>query len=156
MAGVIRRLVPYVPGWWWAIGVDLGTVVRFVSWHLVLVLVMTAAIGVKFTIIAWVLGWAIPCLVVLPILRFIGEIEEHQYPVVTLLDSTNTNMGFFQSAILHPHGDGYHTLHHIYPTIPFFRIARAHRALIKVDPNNYGRRVPVRTKTLQEIRGRAI
>jgi len=146
--GLARRIIPYVPGWWWAIGVDPGTVARFVLWHLVLVAILAALTSPAHALLIWLFGWLIPLFIVLPVIRFIGELEEHNYPLTSVIESTNTNIGLVHRVLLHPHGDGYHTLHHLFPTIPFFRVAAVHRQLMKMDPENYGSRVPIRYRVL--------
>jgi fatty acid desaturase len=44
LLGILKRLLPYIPGWWWAIGVDRGTVGRLVLWHGVLILALAALV----------------------------------------------------------------------------------------------------------------
>ena len=148
MIGLAKRIVPYVPGWWWAIGVDPATITRFALWHVLLIgLIAAFTFSVPTAVLIWVFGWLIPLFVVLPVIRFIGELEEHNYPLTSVIESTNTNIGVVHRLLIHPHGDGYHTLHHIFPTIPFFRIGAVHRHLMAVDPD-YASKVPIRYRVL--------
>jgi fatty acid desaturase len=79
----------------------------------------------------WLAGFA----VALPILRFIGEASEHVYSDAdTVFDATVSNLGTTQRALIHPHGDGYHTVHHMWPGVPHHRLARLHRRLMAADP----------------------
>jgi fatty acid desaturase len=135
MVGLIKRLAPYVPGWWWAIGVDIGTVVRFLAWHLIFLLFPLVLIaGPLEGFLIWLVSWPIPLFIVLPVLRFIGEIEEHDYNNrETVFDATYTNTGTFQKFLLHPHGDAYHTFHHLFPSVPHFRIRHVHALLYVQD-----------------------
>lgn len=153
--GVVKRLgMRYILGWWWAIGVDAATWARFAVWHAVLILAAASVTSVSISLEAWTLGWAVPFFVVLPAIRFLGEIEEHRYGhVPSVVQATYTNLGFFQRLILHPHGDAYHTLHHILAGVPFFRIGALHRRLSDTNLNGYRELVPVRHRLLSETWG---
>ena len=122
--GIFRRLLPYVPGWWWAIGLDIPTLIRFVVWHCGLITVLALAVGFRSAFLLWLSAWCVPYLVFLPVVRFIGEIEEHDYTSLTsIFDATYTNIGWIHKLLLHPHGDAYHTLHHLFPSIPFLAVS---------------------------------
>lgn len=47
----------------------------------------------------------------------------------SVFGTTINNVGTIQKILIHPLGDGYHTLHHMFPTVPAFRLGRLHRAL---------------------------
>lgn len=143
--GIFRRLLPYIPGWWWAIGLDIPTLIRCAIWHCTLIGLLTLAFGLPSSILLWLSAWCVPYLFFLPVIRFIGEIEEHDYTSLTsIFDATYTNIGGIQKLLLHPHGDAYHTLHHLFPSIPFFRIKRVHRELVLRHPEEFGKRLPER------------
>lgn len=78
------------------------------------------------------LYYIIPFFVLLPILRFHARANEH-----TSVDfnfphkSARNNLGFFQTYILHPHGDGYHQIHHLYPSVPFYNLPKVHQFLLR-------------------------
>ncbi len=154
--GLTKRIIPYVPGWWWAIGVNTSVIIRFLLWHIcffaifAFVVVFFASLSISFTIFSWILGWLLPLFIVLPVVRFIGEIEEHNYPLISIIKATNTNVGTVHTHLFHPHNDGYHTLHHLYPTIPFFRVAKVHKKLIAID-RDYTKKAPIRYSVLDEI-----
>lgn len=72
--GIARRLLPYIPGWWWAIGVDLATMLRFAVWHVALFLLpMGLLLGWGAGLTLWLLTWAAPVFFVLPVVRFIDD-----------------------------------------------------------------------------------
>lgn len=145
LTGLARRLLRYVPGWWRAIGVRRKTVTRFAIWHGIWILGLALVMPVPDALAVWVLGWLLPLAFVLPMLRFIGEIEEHEYSdAMTVLSATYSNVGFWQRLLLHPHCDAFHTLHHLYPSVPFFRVRSLHRELVERERATFGRRVPVR------------
>ncbi len=84
----------------------------------------------------------------LTIIRFVAESNEHQYRAgSSVFSATISNLGLVQRAIFHPHGDGYHTVHHLWQGVPHHRIARLHQTLMVRD-QFYAANVLVRTATL--------
>lgn len=93
----------------------------------------------------WLLGYCI----MLPVIRFLGESSEHIYTGQnTVFDSTISNLGMLQKLLIHPHGDGYHTIHHMWPGVPHHQIRRLHQRLVIGDPAGYAARLPHRTRFL--------
>jgi fatty acid desaturase len=98
----------------------------------------------------------------------IGELSEHVYGEAalsshaaaagnaeggqTVFDATVTNMGPVHRLLFHPFGDGYHLLHHLYPSVPGCRLGRLHRALKVADPETYGGHMPNRIRLLERVR----
>jgi fatty acid desaturase len=145
LIGIAQRLARYVPGWWKAIGVRRATVARFCAWHGAWLSGLALWTSPREAGAVWLLGWFVPLTLVLPVLRFIGEIEEHSYSdSMTVFTSTYTNIGFWQRLVFHPHNDAFHTVHHLFPSVPFFRVRRLHRHLVEREPALFGRRVPIR------------
>jgi len=87
----------------------------------------------KHLIIFLVSYWLIPFLTGMSLIRFIGEISEHAAFTCSNneLVTTRNNLGWFNEHIIHPRGDGYHLVHHLFPKIPFFRLKKAHQLLMK-------------------------
>ncbi len=97
--------------------------------------------------------WLVTLLVALPILRFVAESGEHIYTGTdTVFDATVSNVGLLHRIVVHPHNDGYHTVHHLWPGIPHYRIHRVHRHLLRHDADGYANRLRYRTHVLQEPR----
>ncbi|RST18335.1 hypothetical protein E2C00_31295 [Streptomyces sp. WAC05374] len=93
----------------------------------------------------WLAGHA----AALPVLRFIGESSEHSYhDADTVFDSTVTNLGAVQRWLIHPHSDGYHTVHHLWPGTPHHRLRLLHEELSAADPDGYRRRLRARHRVL--------
>lgn len=137
-AGLVKRLVPYMIGWWRAIGLSWGTVGKFVSWQAVLFVAAFLIFGLEVAVPVWIVGWAIPFFFVLPIVRFVGEIEEHRYDgTETVVEATYTNTGFLQRLVFHPHADAYHTFHHLLASVPFYRVRRCHLRLMEDNLGGY-------------------
>jgi fatty acid desaturase len=136
--GILIRLLPYIPSWWWAIGVSSTTVIRFGLWHVTLFGVpMALLLGLRQAVIFWCLTWAIPLFIVLPIIRFVAEAAEHEYvernSAHVTAKTTWNNIGWVHEWIFHPHNDGYHAVHHLYPFIPHHALRTAHEHLMRKD-----------------------
>lgn len=147
---VLRRFPRYQRGWLHEIGADsLWLLVPFL-WATLLVVTPalmfagpSAALGAGAT---WTLGY----LVALPLLRLTAEASEHIYTdSFTIFDATISNLGWFQRFVVHPHDDGYHTIHHMWPGIPHHQLVRVHRTLVLHDSDGYGSRVRYRTTVRQ-------
>jgi fatty acid desaturase len=78
--------------------------------------------------------WLVPYVLVYMPMRFLAEVSEHMaLGHSSEFETTRNKLGWFQEYLMHPHGDGYHLVHHLYPRIPQQNLARAHRLLMK-DP----------------------
>jgi fatty acid desaturase len=144
--GLLRRLIPYLTGWWWAIGLDRKTIGKFVLWHAALLIVACLFFAPSLIFAVWLLGWVLPFVLVLPIIRFVGEIEEHRYDgASSVIEATYTNTGVLHRLVFHPHSDAYHTFHHIFASIPFYRVPRLHRRLMAENLGGYRDLVMERT-----------
>ncbi|MEU0031509.1 fatty acid desaturase [Streptomyces sp. NPDC006335] len=99
----------------------------------------------------WLLGYG----VLLPVVRFLGECNEHVYTgSQTVFDATISNLGLMSRIFIHPHGDGYHTVHHLWPGVPHHQIRNLHRRLVVNDPEGYTARLRHRTRFLSSpVRG---
>jgi fatty acid desaturase len=69
------------------------------------------------------LYWIIPWLVVVPVLNYWSEVGDH-YRVTGA--ETRSNLNWLLNTLI-AHNIGYHALHHLYPSIPWFRLPRAYR-----------------------------
>lgn len=94
--------------------------------------------------------WLAGYLVALPVIRLIAESSEHVYTGnATVFEATITNLGTLQRALFHPHNDGYHTVHHMWPGIPHHQLRRVHLMLLREDPAGYGQRLRYRRRLVQ-------
>jgi fatty acid desaturase len=133
---LLRRYVRYLPGWWRAIGTNIRTVILFSGWHIsILILPAVCLLGFLDGIFWWSIYWFIPFFFILPLLRMFGEAGEHDYSLAGgSYELTFTNRSWFHRYFLYPHNDGFHTLHHMYPSIPHFLLKRAHYTLASAFP----------------------
>ncbi|HWM91067.1 MAG TPA: fatty acid desaturase [Thermoanaerobaculia bacterium] len=151
-AGIVRRIVAYVIGWWKVIQTRPAVLGKSLLWHAVfLILPAALALGLGTALALWLAFWIGPFLLLLPWHRFVAEAGKHQYEgQETVFDATISNIGFVHHLLLHPHSDGYHLLHHLFPGIPHHQLARAHRGLAQLDPGGYGEALRLRTHILED------
>ena len=141
---VFRRLPRYALRSWRPLRKSWKPVAVF---HLVLVMVLCLIFGPATGAALWLFYWAVPLVFFLTPLRLVAESSEHIYQEGrTVMDTTVTNSGWVQRYFIHPHNDGYHTLHHLCPTIPHTNLKNVHQQLLKADPVNYGARLRFRDR----------
>jgi fatty acid desaturase len=142
----------YTRAWLREMGSDARTLAAALGLHAggMSALALMTGLGAGQTLLAWALYWLVPFFFVLPWLRFAAEAAEHRYPGArTIGEATVSNLGWLHRWLLHPHGDGYHTLHHLWPAIPHHQLARAHRLLLAADPHGYATCLWIRWRVLQ-------
>lgn len=150
---VIVRLPRYEAGWFAAMKAQphqvlIPVVATSAATGVLGNLVLGTATGV-LSGVCWLAGFFLA----LPVLRFLGEADEHVYSDSdTVFDATITNLGRCQRLLLHPHNDGYHTVHHMWPGVPHHSIRKLHYLLLAGDPDGYARRLRHRTRLLEPPR----
>jgi len=108
----------------WLIKEDRLT--KIIYWSIVL-LVITLFDGWYYVGVYYL----IPFYILLPVLRFYARANEHTGVDFSIESrSARNNLGFFHRYILHPHGDGYHQVHHLVASVPFFNLPKAHHFLL--------------------------
>jgi fatty acid desaturase len=99
-------------------------------------IILGLAVGLYWVgaLVPLVMYWFVPFLLVYMPMRFLAEVSEHMgLGQSTEFETTRNKLGWFQEYVMHPHGDGYHVVHHMYPRIPHQNLAKAHRLLMN-DP----------------------
>jgi fatty acid desaturase len=149
--GVARRLPRYLVSWWHVVGTSRTTVAKALAWHAVIVVLpLTLFAGPVLALAVWA-NWAIAFVVVLPVLRFVGEAAEHNYTGSgTLFEVTMINDGWIHRLLIHPHNDGLHLTHHLWPGVPHHQLRRLHRLVAEADPKGYAARIRCRTRLLEQ------
>jgi fatty acid desaturase len=152
IGGIARRIHRYVLGWWEANHTGFSVLLAGLAWHLlVLILPASLILGFRGGLGFWAVFWAAPFFFVLPWQRFLAEAAKHQYEDHgTVLEATLSNIGPIHRWLLHPHNDGYHLMHHLFPGIPHHRLERAHFGLKELDPEGYARLSKERHHLLEE------
>lgn len=149
LLGMARRFGPYQWGWLRTLGSTPLATTLPLMWCVLEILLPGWAIGGVGTAVAAGISWLITQLIALPALRFVAESSEHIYRGTdTVFEATISNLGLVQRLVIHPHGDGYHTIHHMWPGVTHHRIARLHRLLLDHD-EQYRRNLRYRTGVLQ-------
>lgn len=154
---LLRRLPAYQRTWW-RDSIQASPALAFLplAWAAVFVLAPAWLAAGAPAGLAAAAVWLAGFLAALPILRFVAESSEHVYEdSETVFDATVSNLGILQRALFHPHNDGYHTVHHMWPGVPHHRLAWLHRRLMQGDPE-YAARLRRRSGVLMApVRGGA-
>lgn len=79
-----------------------------------------------------VLYWVIPLFTSLLLFAYVRSVADHFCVEYThALNQTRTVLcSFWERFIFAPHGINYHIEHHIYPSVPFYRLAELHKHLM--------------------------
>ncbi len=150
---MLIRMPRYYRGWFRALGTKAATVVLAVLWHSLAIAIIALARGdVGLVLSGWIAFWLVPYLLVLPIIRFIGENGEHIYhDGNTVMSTTVSNIGPVHRLLIHPVGDGYHSLHHCFANVPGYNLHRLHEWMLSNEPD-YRVQLRFRMKILENPR----
>jgi fatty acid desaturase len=150
---VLVRLPRYQAGWLSTITANPLSILAVIVWFAAWVIVPTWLIWGPRSLV-WVAGsWFLSYTLVLPVIRFVGESGEHAYSTTqTVFGATISNIGFWHKILFHPHNDGYHTVHHMWPGVPHHRIKSLHTELMIHDTDSYAKEIRYRTHVLQSFR----
>ena len=148
--GVARRLWCYQIGWIRSHDGRPAEMLIPITWPFIVILApLYLVAGGKIALVSTGL-WVMSFILVLPVIRLIGEASEHRYRSgKTVFDATVTNVGWLPKLLIHPHNDGYHTAHHMWPGIPYHNLAKVHHRLLIEDPLHYAGRLVVRNHLLE-------
>ncbi|MEQ8966054.1 MAG: fatty acid desaturase [Azospirillaceae bacterium] len=129
----LRWLPMYIREYYSDVGSRRRQVTIFIAWHCLatalLAMITAPAVAISMSAI-----WMGVMFVLLPFVRLIAEVREHDYESgATEFDTTYSNLGVWDHLLFHPAGDAWHILHHLYPTIPWWHQRQAHRFLMKRD-----------------------
>jgi fatty acid desaturase len=111
---------------------------------------LTADLG--FALLVWA-HMLVAFGLVLPVIRMLGESGEHRYLAGdTAFNATISNLGWAHRWVIHPHGDGHHSLHHLWSSVPHHQIRRMHQTLVDLDRTNFAATIQWRRKVLENVR----
>lgn len=131
IAGAWLLVYTFLKTTWWRIH---GVVHSFDRRGGLLLFAAAIVLGLTGLLLPILLYWFLPYLFVYMPMRFLSEVSEHMaLGHGSEFRTTRNKLGWFQKYVMHPHGDGYHLVHHLYPRIPHYKLARAHRLLL-ADP----------------------
>jgi fatty acid desaturase len=162
LRGMVNGLGRYAGSWLKLTGSTPQVILWGLLWHLVVLvlpiaglLMLMTHVGTAQAVVRAVFVWAIyvapAFLIVLTVLRYIAESAKHDY-----VNGTTTKTGTYSNIgpvhwVLHPHGDGYHFLHHVDANVPHHRLRTVHRILSERDPEYATSRVRVRVLEEQPL-----
>ncbi|PWW53670.1 fatty acid desaturase [Actinokineospora spheciospongiae] len=149
--GIIRLLPKYQIGWFKSFLSNPAYLLFPLLWAAVIFLTIFSRVtDTRFALTsfaAWLLAYGL----FLPILRLAGESAEHRYTKAdTIFGATISNIGIMHRILFHPHGDGYHTVHHLWPGVPHHSLKALHGRLIKEDQECYGKNVKTRRRMIDD------
>ena len=101
-------------------------------------LIFFAVLFTVLTLLGWwkyyLIFWVVPYLSSFFMFQYIRSVAEHFGDLAYdhLLTSTRTvKTNFLEEFFIAPHNVGYHLEHHLYPGVPFYNLAKLHRALME-------------------------
>lgn len=152
--GLASRLPLYMTDFYKTVGsTDRSTLIRFAIFHItVFMFPISTLFGVTSAAAIWIVYWLIPMMGPLQVIRLIAESNEHVYEQGNSeFATTVTNIGWLHRWLFHPYYDGYHLIHHMFPTIPQFLHKKVHAILCNVD-KDYRSRHLIRDRVVGEPR----
>ena len=87
-----------------------------------------------------ILFWLVPYITVFQVLGYFIEVSEH-YPLVgkntvDLYMTRNRFSPWYEAFFTSMHGENFHLIHHLMPSVPFWNLAQAHKILL-ADPHYF-------------------
>jgi fatty acid desaturase len=132
--GAWRRMPEYWSSWHRSAGSDRLALLCGGLLHVLTTLPFLIILPVEQVLLGRLI-WAFDLAVVLPFVRLIAEAGEHKYTDrATVLNATISNIGPIHRLVFHPHNDGFHVVHHLWPRVPHFALRRLHNRLASSDP----------------------
>ena len=130
---ILRWMPAYVREFYNEVKSSMTQLVTFMAWHTAVAAFFAFTVSWQFA--AFVLAiWTVSMFLILPFLRSIAEFSEHDYERGdTVGDTTFNNLGLLDHLLLHPAGDAWHALHHLHPTVTWWKQGAAHRFLMERD-----------------------
>ena len=105
----------------------------FIVWHLVVGLLITLVHSWMLAVFV-TFSWMIIMFISLPFLRSVAELSEHDYELgQSVAETTFNNLGLLDHLLIHPAGDAWHSLHHLHPTVSWWKQRQAHNYLMNND-----------------------
>jgi fatty acid desaturase len=127
-----------------------------ILWHLVFAILpiylITGSLSVALT--KWLLYFAVPFFLIMPIIRAVADAEEHFYQHESEFYGTVNSTGWLHFLLFQPCASGYHLAHHLFPYVPHWRYRKLHYALMKQD-EHYAAHALYRTLPLGPCRSAA-
>jgi len=132
---LIAKWMPkYIQEFYREVKSDVKQVLIFGLWHSFSALMITIVHSWQLAVLT-VFSWLLIMFFALPFLRSIAELSEHDYELGKgVAETTFNNLGLLDHLLIHPTGDAWHSLHHLHPTVSWWKQRQAHNFLMKHDP----------------------
>ncbi len=128
---------------------DYRQIKVFAIWHAAAAIIISILHSSELALFV-TFSWMMIMFFSLPFLRSIAEISEHDYELgKSVAETTFNNLGLLDHLLIHPAGDAWHSLHHLHPTVSWWKQRQAHNYLMEND--SAYRNVINRDKLLQNI-----
>jgi fatty acid desaturase len=147
---LIAKWMPqYTREFYREISSDYRQIKVFAIWHGLVAIIITLLHSPELALFV-TFSWMLIMFFLLPFLRSVAEISEHDYELgESVAETTFNNLGLLDHLLIHPAGDAWHSLHHLHPTVSWWKQRQAHNYLMENDPAY--RNVINRDKLLQNI-----
>ncbi len=130
---ILRWMPSYVREYYREVKSESGQLAIFFAWHFAACMAIGLCVSWHLALVAFA-TWMVVLFGVLPFLRSVAEFSEHDYERANnVKETTFNNLGFLDHLLLHPAGDAWHALHHLHPTVSWWKQGAAHRYLMKHD-----------------------
>jgi fatty acid desaturase len=108
-----------------------GALAQF-DWDMAIFYVVLVAYLIYWHLVwPFVLYWIIPYITIYQVLNRIRLSTEHFHlPEEKLFQTRTVKLNLFERFVFSPHNLGYHTEHHLYPSVPFYRLPALHKKLM--------------------------
>jgi fatty acid desaturase len=113
--------------------IPLSEILYILSWWSLVLLIIYCIIGYK--VLAFISIWILAKLTSFHIITTIREVADHVglHPGGILSFTRNITGSYLLSKLIHPHNNGYHLLHHLYPNLSYRNLLKAHNLLMYID-----------------------
>ena len=133
LLAIVIWMPSYVREFYYEVKSSSKQLALFLTWHATVLSGCALLVSWHFAAYA-AIHWFASMFLILPFLRSIAEFSEHDYQRGdTVRETTFNNLGLLDHLLLHPAGDAWHALHHLHPTVPWWKQGSAHRFLMKND-----------------------
>ena len=130
---VAKWMPKYIQEFYREVQSDHKQIVIFIIWHSFVGLLVAGVHSWQLAVFM-TLCWMFVMFLALPFLRSIAELSEHDYELGTsVAETTFNNLGLLDHLLIHPAGDAWHSLHHLHPTVSWWKQRQAHNFLLKHD-----------------------
>lgn len=129
----LKNLLSYFSAYYREIGLNLKGIMIFFSYNTIFLYINSIVFDIQFAFL-FLFMTNLSFWFILPVLRSIAEYGEHDYDRGnTIFDTTFNNISLLDKLLFHPTGDGYHLVHHLYPSVTWWNQRKVNDFLCQKD-----------------------